>query len=317
MIKMRYNILLTAIGSFSADCVVREFKKAGHNVIGCDIYPSEWHAVSKDCDSVYRVPLAINKNEYISSIINICKIKKIQYIYPLTDVEIDVFNEYRDIFEEKGIVLCMPSSHFLSYARNKYILFKRFENDINVPSIRTFLTQTDNIPLLLPCIAKPYNGRSSEGLCKINTEEEFNRIANTSGYIIQEMIPGSVYTVDYIRSDKLNVDFSIPREELLRTKNGAGITVRISNDQSLIKLVSYIGSSLKLNGVVNMEFIKNSDKYYLIDINPRFSAGVAFSVKSGYNMILNSLNCYTNGNIEIGEKYYCGLMTKRYYEEIL
>lgn len=314
---MKSNILITAIGSFSADCVVKELKKAGYYIIGCDIYPSEWHAVSKDCDIVYKVPLAIKKDEYITSIMNICEKEKIKYIYPLTDVEIDVYNEYRDSFEEKGIVLCMPDSHFLSYARNKYKLFKKFEKDINVPSIRTYLTPNDNIPLLLPSIAKPYNGRSSEGLCKINTEEEFNRITNISGYIIQKMISGPVYTVDYIRSDKLNVDVSIPREELLRTKNGAGITVRISNDQSLINLVSYIGNSLKLNGVVNMEFIKNSDKYYLIDINPRFSAGIAFSVKSGYNMILNSLSCYTNENIEIGGKYYCGLMTKRYYEEIL
>lgn len=314
---MKSNILITAIGSFSADCVVKELKKAGYYIIGCDIYPSEWHAVSKDCDIVYKVPLAIKKDEYIASIMNICENEKIKYIYPLTDVEIDVYNEYRDRFEKKGIVLCMPDSHFLSYARNKYKLFEKFEKDRNVPSIRTYLTPNDNIPLLLPSIAKPYNGRSSEGLCKINTEEEFNRITNISGYIIQEMISGSVYTVDYIRSDKFNVDVSIPREELLRTKNGAGTTVRISNDQSLINLVSYIGNSLKLNGVVNMEFIKNSDKYYLIDINPRFSAGIAFSVKSGYNMILNSLSCYTNEKIEIGGKYYCGLMTKRYYEEIL
>lgn len=73
-------------------------------------------------------------------------------------------------------------------------------------------------------------------------------------------------------------DFSIPREELLRTKNGAGTTVRIVPDSDLMQMASYIGKKLNVRGCINMEFIRSKDStYYLIDINPRFSAGVAFS----------------------------------------
>ena len=247
----------------------------------------------------------------------ICKKENVQLVYPLTDIEIDVFNEYRSVFEEDNILLCMPGQEFLSCARNKYNLYKTFVNDINVPSIATYLSQDKNMPLLLPSIAKPFNGRSSEGLFRIFTEEEFENIKNKSGYIIQKMIQGPVFTVDYIRSSKYNKDFSVAREELLRTKNGAGTTVRITCDSKLTELVSYIGRSLNLNGVVNMEFIKNENNYYLIDVYPRFSAGVAFSVKAGYNMVLNSLNCYTGKNIDLPCNIHESIMIKRYYEEIL
>ena len=41
-----------------------------------------------------------------------------------------------------------------------------------------------------------------------------------------------------------------------------------------------------------MEFIKNEKGYFLIDINPRFSAGIAFSCKTGYDFINAHLDCF-------------------------
>ena len=46
-----------------------------------------------------------------------------------------------------------------------------------------------------------------------------------------------------------------------------------------------------------MEFIKNENGYYLIDINPRFSAGIAFSCKTGYDFINAHLDCFMNKDI--------------------
>ena len=60
------TVLVTAIGSFSADCVITTLKSKGHKVVGCDIYPAIWHAVSKDCDNVYQAPFATKEQEYIS-----------------------------------------------------------------------------------------------------------------------------------------------------------------------------------------------------------------------------------------------------------
>lgn len=167
-----------------------------------------------------------------------------------------------------------------------------------------------------PCIAKPYNGRSSEGLIRNASREQVDAIVNKDIYILQKQLSGNVFTVDVCRSSKYGECSAVPRQELLRTKNGAGLTVQIISDPSLIELVSYISDKLNINGCVNMEFILNNGKYYLIDINPRFSAGVAFSVVAGYDMINNHMNCFNNKEIDHQINIMEKIVIKKYKEVI-
>lgn len=39
---MKKTVIVTAIGSFSAQNVISACHKAGMRVVGCDIYPAEW-----------------------------------------------------------------------------------------------------------------------------------------------------------------------------------------------------------------------------------------------------------------------------------
>lgn len=308
------RILVTAIGSMSAECAINKLKKSGNYVIGCDIYPKEWHYEATLCDKFYQAPFATECKEYIQFLLDVCSENDLSYIIPLTDLEIDVINRNRASFDEKGIILCMQSEKVLDIVRNKYKLYKFFANDDNVPSVKTCLLTELYDTMTYPCIAKPYNGRSSEGLIRNASKEQILAISDKENYIIQEQIEGNVFTVDYCRSGKSGMACAVPRQELLRTKNGAGLTVKTSCDENLLRLVSYIGDKLDVNGCVNMEFIKNGDKYYLIDINPRFSAGIAFSVMQGYDMVNNHVRCFNNedidGQIDMTER----ILIKKYQE---
>lgn len=310
------RILITAIGSMSAECAIKQLKAAGHFIVGCDIYPGEWHYETKLCDAFVRAPYATKKDEYVNFLIKIAVEYNLKYIIPLTDLEIDVINEKRALFDDNHIVLCMQKEEVLTIARDKYKLSKAFENDENVPSIKTCRLSELDINFKFPCIAKPYNGRSSEGLLRNATREQVEAIENKEEYIIQEQLDGNIITVDYCRHSSSGVSCAIPREELLRTKNGAGLTVRTIADEKLIQLVSYIGNKININGCICMEFIHNEGKYYLIDINPRFSAGVAFSVVSGYNMIINHMNCFSGCDID-GQIHVKEQIIIKKYEEVL
>lgn len=310
------NILITAIGSMSAACAITKLKEKGHFIVGCDIYPGEWHHETKLCDVFINAPFATKEKEYCQFLLDTCKKHNVKYIIPLTDLEIDVINRNRMFFDDTGICLCMQKPDVLALARDKYALYNYFKDDPFVPSIRTF--KFSDLPEVIdfPCVAKPFNGRSSEGLMLNATREQLNAIANKDVYIIQEMIDGEVFTVDYCRSEKFSTDVAIPRQELLRTKNGAGTSVEITPDQSLIDLVCHIGRKLNINGCVNMEFVENKGKYYLIDVNPRFSAGVAFSVLSGYDMINSHMACMNHleipGQVELTKQ----IIIKKYVEVI-
>lgn len=309
------NILVTAIGSFSADCVISSLKRAGHRVIGCDIYPSEWHPVSKDCHKVYQVPFATEEDKYIEALLQICRTESIDMLFPLIDLEIDVLNRHRESFAMDNVLLCIQSEECLSIARNKHEQAKFFKGSIvNVPD--TILATGDISSMTFPAIAKPYDGRSSEGLHRLMSREDLSIIRSREKYIIQKQLSGSVYTVDYVR-DAYGNDFSVPREELLRTKNGAGTTVRITPSEKLRDMASFVGSRLDVVGCINMEFIDCDGKFYLIDINPRFSAGVAFSNCIGYDMVKNHLNAFLNLCIDSPVAFREQIIAKRYKEEVI
>ena len=310
------NILVTAIGSFSADCVVNSLKAKEHKVVGCDIYPSTWHAVSKDCDCVYQAPFATNEREYISFLLEVCKKEQVDCIFPLTDLEIDVLNRHRVEFADANVSVFIQSETCLNIARDKFAMYRLFKDDecVNVPY--SVCSEEMDLGFPIPAIAKPINGRSSEGLKRITRNEELKEFVGVTNYIIQQNISGSVFTVDYVR-DRLGNDFAIPREELLRTKNGAGTTIRVFSDELLSKTVSYIGDKLGIIGCVNMEFIFNDGKYYLIDINPRFSAGVAFSNFVGYDMVTNHLDSFVGGCVCDPIEYKEQIICKQYKEVLL
>lgn len=315
---MNKTVLVTAVGSFSADAVIASLKKAGYRVVGCDIYPRAWHPCAQVLDAFFQAPYARPEASYVAFLAEVCRTENVNYLIPLTDLEIDVLNGYRSVFTDLSVCLCMQGSDTLSVARDKYRLYARFGDDPRVASIPTYLCPREEIAQPeFPYIAKPCNGRSSEGLARIEDAETLRRYLRQPGYVVQRFMPGAVFTVDYVRSADSGFDVAIPRQELLRTKNGAGVTVEMIRDPELERTVSYIGTALGVHGCVNMEFIRTDGTYYLIDVNPRFSAGVAFSVKAGYDMIRSHMDCFCGRPILPPVRIKRQIIAKRYYEETL
>lgn len=310
------NILITAIGSFSAECVVDSYKEINtiNKIIGCDIYPKEYHNITKKCDFVLQAPLVSNRLEYKQFIIDTCSEYDIDLIIPLTDLEVDFFNSNRDIFNDNNIQVTIGSFNFLSIARNKKKL-SEFLKQNHFDAIKTYsINDLDNASF--PIIGKPIDGRSSEGLIKINSINEVNNKLEYANYIFQEFIDGRICTVDYIRDRKTERYCALPRIELLRTTNGAGMTVEIVHNPEIIELANEIGSLLDVHGCINFEFIVKGSNYYLIDLNPRFSAGVGFSKLAGYDFPKNLLNLYTNKELEPLPDYPRMILQKKIIEVV-
>ena len=80
------RILLTAIGSMSAECAIKRLIAEGHYVVGCDIYPGEWHYETKLCNVFLRAPLAIHEEDYVKFLIDTCQRFNLKYLIPLTDL---------------------------------------------------------------------------------------------------------------------------------------------------------------------------------------------------------------------------------------
>jgi carbamoyl-phosphate synthase large subunit len=297
-----YNFLVTSVGSFSAECTVDSLKENFNGIVyGCDIYPAEWHHISRKFEKVFLAPSVKNEAEYLTFITSVCREYSIQVILPLTDVEVDFFHRNREVFINKNIIVTIANESFISIARDKKKLVQ-YLIDHKFQTILTYAAdELDNVRY--PLIAKPVNGRSSEGIFYLKSVDDIKLTTDYDDYIFQEVIHGNLCSVDYIRNAHTNTSYSIPRIEWLRTKNGAGMTIETIESAEISEIADYIGQNLDVNGCVNMEFIITEKNNYLIDINPRFSAGIGFSKIAGYDFVKNHVLAFTGKEIDAGSEY--------------
>lgn len=310
----KINILVTAIGSMSSSCVVETLAEIENvKVFGCDINKKEYLVIADKFEKFFQVPKA-NSSNFIQEIIKLCLSNDIKIIFPLTDLEVDILTQEREIFEQHNIVIASPDTDTVRFCRNKDLFFRKLRSISEIKLIPTYHNEEilSKDPLVFPLMAKPTTGRSSEGIFKINNLEFLNFLLNNfNDYVFQDFIIGTVYTVDIAR-DMRNNFFALPRKEILRTSNGAGLTVEIERNEYLSEISKLICETLNIIGCINVEFIYDGKEYYLMDINPRFSAGVGFSKLAGYDFVKECFNIFTEKNIETNVTIKEGIFGKLY-----
>lgn len=318
------SILVTAIGSFAADIIIKKLKDLSYRVVGCDIYSKELIVDAYNVDEFYKVSPAADVKEYLEDIIDICKNENIDYILPFIDIEVDVFNTHRHIFEKLGVKLLIAEKHCIDICRDKLRTYEQLSGDKEIKLINSYTKEyidkqieDDNFRYHL--LVKPLDGRSSEGLRRINSKYDWYAFINsedTDRYVMQDFIKGEVITADIVR-DKYKNSVAVLRKELIRTKNGAGLSVYVYEDKKLEKTVKHIADKLDVLGCVNMEFIKtDEEEYYFLECNPRFSGGVEFSHIAGYNFLKNHILAILDREIE-GFVFDKAMYIARKYEEFI
>ncbi|WP_448681724.1 ATP-grasp domain-containing protein [Pseudomonas nicosulfuronedens] len=297
------TFLVTAIGSFCAEAVIGSLRRVPQSrIVGVSTLPREWSATSRMLDVFHRVPPAREVPAYIVRILEICQLEQVSHVLPLIDIEVDAFTQYREAFAERGIVLCMAPAQTVRIARDKLQVYETFRDHPRVHPIPTWALEDPAVQdLPLPLHAKPRDGRSSEGLARILDADDLSYLRKKlrgRPYVIQPLLDGDVCVVDIVRRRDTGQTAAMARQELVRTSNGAGVTVRMLNEPALIDAAAEIAATLDLNGCINIEFLVGGDWPLVMDINPRFSGGVVFSHLSGYDMVTNHLRCFGDAAID-------------------
>lgn len=316
------RILVTAIGSMAADIVIKTLHRNGCYVVGTDIFPKEWVVDAHNVEMFYNVPRVDEEARYVDRLIEICLEQKVDYIIPLTDLEIDVLNAHRSAFENIA-VLCMADYETICICRDKGKTADCLRQKAVCHTVPIYSDEEMvNRSVRFPVVAKPVDGRSSQGV-RIYQEQEAEELQSFYSrvrggrYLFQPYIEGDIITVDVVRNRNTNQCVAVARRELLRTSNGAGMSVQVFRDMTLEQTCMDIAGTLDIHGCVNFEFIETEDQTrYFLECNPRFSGGVEFSVLAGYDFVTNHLRCFAGSAIEtpacIQEHYIA-----RKYEEYI
>lgn len=132
----------------------------------------------------------------------------------------------------------------------------------------------------MPAIAKPRKGGSSRGIKVFYDVEDLMHLENLDKYIVQEYIANKrEYTVDGYVSKDGEILVTIPRERL-EVMGGESTRTITCRDEKLIEMSRKVIEHFKLTGPLTVQFLHDldSDRYLLMEVNPRLGGGVICSI---------------------------------------
>ena len=279
------RILLTAIGSMAAAPVARRYQALGHTVFGCDIYPREWTALAGELD-FFQARLATEGEPYVEQLKETVRRDRLDFLIPLTDPEVDALAPRKAEFRALGCTVCVPEEPVAALCRRKDTMNRFLAEKQVCRLIPTEIAVPGRpCPFPFPVMIKPRSGRSSLGQAVAADEKSYQTaLAGREDCIVQPFLEGDIFCVDVAR-DAFGHTRAAARQEVLP-------------GHPLEAVCAAIAEAVGLVGVVNMEFIRHGDDFFFLEVNPRFSGGVGFSMAAGMDFAEMMLCCHSCGSVE-------------------
>ncbi|MDQ7779025.1 MAG: ATP-grasp domain-containing protein [Planctomycetota bacterium] len=277
-------------------------------------------------DAVYMIPYPTEGEENLLQRLRyVVEKEKIDVVIPTLDSELANFSRIEPDLKTLGTQMLIPTEYHLTL-RSKLNLAKFCAvNSIPVP--RTMIANDPGqIPMAaaqfgLPLVIK---GIFYEAMVANSVTEgvtHFNKIKTRWGLpiILQEYIAGEEYCVVGLGNRKGKALGAVPMRKLRLTEKGkgwAGITV---GDEELLDLARRTMAALKWVGPLELEFMRAtvSQKFFLLEINPRFPAWVYLAARAGQNLPLAAVRLAAGEDVKPFEKHDVGVIFVRHAVDIV
>lgn len=314
-----HNILITSAGRRVE--LVQAFQNAlkAHipdaQVFTADLYP-DFSSACQISDKSFKVP-KVESNDFISSLIQICKDNEVALVVPTIDTELIKLAENKSLFFENGITPIVSSVDLISICRDKRKSGELFlKNDVDTPKIYP------KNKIEYPCFCKPYDGSSSVGAKILHSPDMLDEqtILNKKNIFMELIGPEYCeYTVDayYDRQSKLRC--LVPRERIA-VRSGEvskGITRKdFVYDYLLDRLTFLAGAkgciTIQVFGNIHTKDVKG------LEINARFGGGFPLSHSAGADYPDWLIREYLfNETIAFSDKWAKNLLMLRYDAKVL
>ena len=250
-----------------------------------------------------QVP-AIYADDYIDITLDICRRHGIKALISLNDLELPILAANRQRFDELGVKVIISTTEVIDICFDKYRTAKYIES-LGLVSPTTFVNLDEAKAALrkdllrFPLVLKPRWGSGSIGIEFVNTLEELEEVydmllkkvkktilataSKGDEYIlIQQKIEGQEYGMDVLNDLEGNHRaVSVKKKLAMR----AGETDKAQTvDNADIRAIGYtLGKNLRHIGNLDVDVFEKDEKYYVLELNPRFGGGFPFSYESGVN----------------------------------
>jgi carbamoyl-phosphate synthase large subunit len=284
------NILISSAGRQAY--LVTAFKEAINSKGLVFVADNNKNAPTLNLADGYFISPLYESKEYLPWILNICKTHRIDLLITLNVDELLILELQREKFKKIGCSLVGGKIDIIKTTSDKYALTS-FANKIGLHTPKTFLLNDLSIKpnIDYPLIVKPRYGKGSRGQFIIKTHKDYNSFidnitknnSRTDEYILQQFINGDEFGLDVVNDLNSHYAATFVRKKHLM-KNGETYEATTVSPNNWVEVAQVISENVKHQGTIDIDFIIQNDKKYLIDINHRFGGGYIFSHFAGANL---------------------------------
>lgn len=285
------KLLILGVGGNVSQGIIKALKNSDFGetklkLVGACISPQSLGLFM--CDKAEVSPYA-NEEAFLPWLINLCSREQIQMVLTGVEENILAISEQAERFQrETDAVFIASDTDKLEIGQDKYLTCKWLaENGLHYPGF-CLADQREAAEKLVreygfPIIAKPRNGKGSNGVAKIETEAELEAFLGKSDYVLQECIGDETkeYTVGcYV--DKSG----ILRETIVmhrRLEHGSTAMAQVVKDEAVQREAERICKAFAPRGPLNIQMRKNAaGEAVCFELNVRFSGTTPMRTQFGF-----------------------------------
>ncbi len=279
-------MLVTAVGGDLGQSIIKCLRDSWYAPIITGIDMNGYAGGRSDVDTFYKAPGVRNEIEYTQFINGLIEKEGINFIFPMSEVEIDFFNRNRNkgLFPSEVNVV-INDSFIIDTFIDKYKTIEFFkDNGLAFP--KTFLwkegEKVDKFDTFdtFPVILKRRKGSGSQGLFIIHDKEEMEfYLKRYPDSILQEYIPGddNEYTSGIFSDGTVSHIITFKR---ILSPGGYSQQVELVTDENVNELpkqiANILASKYNFKGSLNVQYRFTERGGIPFEINPRFSSTVYF-----------------------------------------
>ena len=339
------TVLMTGCGAPGAPGIIKCFRNNGERNIRLIGVDRNENAGARDlADAFFTVPSA-GDEDFIPAVLELCRREKVDAVVPIVTRELGKFARSREKFREIGTGITVMDPEILEIVNNKASLLTtmkerglptpEFRVVRSVPELKAAFTDL-GWPEKGVCV-KAAVGNGSRGVRLLDAKKSrydlfFNEKPN-SMYIsyeelirtlseretipemlVMELLPGTEYSADFL------CDHGKPLYTVCRR----GLSVVTSNMMSLVvedapavaDVCTAVVRELKMDGNFGFDLLygANGAGPYVIEVNPRLTAGVVACAAAGVNLPYLGVKRLLGEELPSLHVRYGTKMSRRYQE---
>lgn len=248
----------------------------------------------------------------VEDIVKLCRKEKVNIILPFVDGAIEIAAKCK--VEMPDVFVPVGDPEISEKMFDKILAEKEFQ-EANLPIPTTYNAVTAQ----MPAIAKPRRGSASRGIKIFHDIDDLMQLANLSDYLVQEYIENrDEYTVDCYVTMEGEILCTVPRKRLEVIGGEATRTVTCRQPQ-LSEASCNVINAFKLRGPVTIQFLHDldSDRFLLMEVNPRLGGGAICSICAGAPITDYILQEALGLKLEPCDDWKENTLMTRYWSEVI